>query len=478
MSKLVLALFESALNLKIEEISQKVQTALAGAPYGEAFFEITDNEAVIFDDGYIKPTQSVSMAGLNVRFGDEYTVGGLNATAFEAAIDSLQQRVKADVSVTPKPARQIQTMDNHHTGDFHEEISEVDRIRFVKNLAQQVESLALSLGISTLKKVSITLNTKVQRKLIVKRDGSWAVDVNPIVRLGVAPYAKIGDNVYKAFGSAGGSFPLVKITEENSWKPAVLEALNDILNQANAKPFPDVKDPVIVLSSGWMGVLLHEAVGHGLEGDANEANSSVFVGKIGTQVAAKGVYVYDNGTLHDRRGSINVDDEGNLPQKTLLIEDGILRGYMHTERTAKFFGVKPTGNARRENYMYPPLVRMTNTYAEAGDMTEKELIASIQEGFLVTSSTGGSVDPLNGAFKFRVNEAFYIKDGKVQYPVKCPAELSGNALDSLMGITAIANKMELDPGTGTCGKQGQGVPVGIGQAMMAINSLKLTKTED
>jgi TldD protein len=231
----------------------------------------------------------------------------------------------------------------------------------------------------------------------------------------------------------------------------------------------------VVLGPGWPGILLHEAIGHGLEGDFNRKGSSAFSGRVGKRVAAKGVTVLDDGTIADRRGSLNVDDEGNASQRTVLIEDGILLGYMQDSLNARLMGVAPTGNGRRESYAHIPMPRMTNTYMLGGDQSPGEIVASMKKGLYATNFGGGQVDITSGKFVFSASEAYWVENGQVQYPVK-GATIVGNGPDALTRVTMIGNDMKLDTGVGTCGKEGQSVPVGVGQPTLRIDGLTVGGT--
>ena len=254
----------------------------------------------------------------------------------------------------------------------------------------------------------------------------------------------------------------------------VQEAVSAALINLDARPAP-AGEMTVVLGNGWPGVLLHEAVGHGLEGDFNRKGSSAFSGRIGQRVAAKGVTVLDDGTIADRRGSLNVDDEGHASQKNVLIEDGILRGYIQDAMNARLMGVKPTGNGRRESYAHVPMPRMTNTYMLGGDKSPEEIVASIQKGLYATNFAGGQVDITSGKFVFSASQAYWVENGKIQYPVK-GATLIGSGPESLKKISMIGNDMKLDSGVGTCGKEGQSVPVGVGQPTLRIDGLTVGGT--
>jgi TldD protein len=252
------------------------------------------------------------------------------------------------------------------------------------------------------------------------------------------------------------------------------EAVSYALTNLGARPAP-AGEMVVVLGSGWPGILLHEAVGHGLEGDFNRKGSSAFAGRIGQRVAAKGVTVLDDGTIADRRGSLNVDDEGHTSQKNVLIEDGILRGYIQDAMNARLMGVKPTGNGRRESYAHVPMPRMTNTYMLGGDKAPEEIVASIKKGLYATNFGGGQVDITSGKFVFSASQAWWVENGQIQYPVK-GATLVGNGPDALTRVSMIGNDMKLDSGVGTCGKEGQSVPVGVGQPTLRIDGLTVGGT--
>ena len=252
------------------------------------------------------------------------------------------------------------------------------------------------------------------------------------------------------------------------------EAVKAALTNLEARPAP-AGEMSVVLGPGWPGILLHEAIGHGLEGDFNRKGSSAFSGRIGKRVAAKGVTVLDDGTLPDRRGSLNVDDEGNTSQRNVLIEDGILKGYIQDAMNARLMGVKPTGNGRRESYAHVPMPRMTNTYMLGGDKSAEEIVASLQKGLYAVNFGGGQVDITSGKFVFSASQAYWVENGKIQYPVK-GATLVGNGPDALTRVSLIGNDMALDSGVGTCGKEGQSVPVGVGQPTLRIDGLTVGGT--
>jgi TldD protein len=323
------------------------------------------------------------------------------------------------------------------------------------------------------KQVIATLAGEYEVMLVARSDGVMAADVRPLVRLSVQVIAE--DNGRREQGSAGGGgrFDYGYFTDP-MLRDYVEKAVEQALVNLDARPAP-AGTMTVVLGPGWPGVLLHEAVGHGLEGDFNRKGSSAFSGRIGERVAAPGVTVIDDGTLHRRRGSLNIDDEGNPTQSTVLIEDGVLKTYMQDTLNARLMGVAVTGNGRRESFAHVPMPRMTNTYMLAGDKDPQEIIASVKYGLYAKNFGGGQVDIVSGKFVFSASEAYLIEDGKLSYPVK-GATLIGNGPDALTRVSMIGNDMSLDPGVGTCGKEGQSVPVGVGQPTLRIDGLTVGGT--
>jgi TldD protein len=309
--------------------------------------------------------------------------------------------------------------------------------------------------------------------LIARADGTRAADVRPMVRVSVTVIAEQNGRREVGNGGGGGRFGLGYF-QDTVLQQYVDHAVNAALTNLESRPAP-AGEMTVVLGPGWPGVLLHEAIGHGLEGDFNRKGSSAFAGRIGQRVAAKGVTVLDDGTLPDRRGSLNVDDEGCATQRTVLIEDGILKGYIQDAMNARLMKVGATGNGRRESYAHVPMPRMTNTYMLSGDKTREEIVASIDRGLYATNFGGGQVDITSGKFVFSANEAFWVEKGKILYPVK-GATLIGSGPEALTRVSLIGNDMELDTGVGVCGKEGQSVPVGVGQPTLRIDGLTVGGT--
>ncbi len=340
------------------------------------------------------------------------------------------------------------------------------------NLLERLESFARKAD-PRISQVMASIAGEYEVVMVARHDGMMAADVRPLVRLSIQVIAEQDGRREQGSAGGGGRFDYSYFTD------AVLQdyarkAVHQALTNLDARPAP-AGSMTVVLGSGWPGILLHEAIGHGLEGDFNRKGSSAFAGKIGQRVASPGVTVVDDGTISNRRGSLNVDDEGNPTQRNVLIEDGILQGYLQDSLNARLMGVAVTGNARRESYAHIPMPRMTNTYMLNGNMPPEEIIRSVKKGLYAVNFGGGQVDITSGKFVFSTAEAWMIEDGKLTYPVK-GATLIGNGPDVLTRVSMIGNDMALDSGVGTCGKEGQSVPVGVGQPTLRIDGLTVGGT--
>lgn len=324
------------------------------------------------------------------------------------------------------------------------------------------------------KQVMIGLTGLHNTILIAASDGTFAGDVRPLVRLNINVIVEENGRFEKGGGGGGGRFAYEYFLNEDLTDSYINEAVSQALINLDAIAAP-AGDMTVVLGSGWPGILLHEAIGHGLEGDFNRKKTSAFSGRIGQRVASPEVTIVDDGTIKDRRGSLNIDDEGIRTESTTLIERGILVNYMQDKQNAKLMGMQPTGNGRRESYAYPPLPRMTNTYMLAGKEAPEDIIKSVKKGIYAVQFSGGQVDITNGKFVFSANQAYLIEDGKVTAPVK-GATIIGNGPDVLTRVSMVGNNMALDSGIGTCGKDGQSVPVGVGQATIRIDNLTVGGT--
>ena len=333
-------------------------------------------------------------------------------------------------------------------------------------LLNKVETLAKAAD-PRIVQVMAGLTCEYDMIYIARLDGRHAADIRPMVRLNVTVIAKQGDRREQGSAGGGGRYDLAYF-DETLVRQFVDSAVKQALINLESRPAP-AGEMTVVLGNGWPGVLLHEAVGHGLEGDFNRKETSVFSGRIGERVAAKGVTVVDQGDIADRRGSLNIDDEGNETRRTVLIEDGILVGYMQDETNARLMGTQSTGNGRRESYASAPMPRMTNTFMENGGYEPDEIIASIDKGIYAVNFGGGQVDITSGKFVFSASEAWWVEGGKLQYPVK-GATIIGNGPEVLKHVSMIGNDTALDSGVGVCGKDGQSVPVGVGQPTLRIDS--------
>ena len=333
-------------------------------------------------------------------------------------------------------------------------------------LLQRIETLAKA---ADPRIVQVMAGLVCEHELIylARLDGRIHTDIRPLIRFSVTVIAKQGERREQGSSGGGGRFDL-SYFDENILQQYVDTAVAQALTNLEARPAP-AGTMTVVLGNGWPGVLLHEAVGHGLEGDFNRKGTSAFAGHLGERVAAKGVTVVDQGNISGRRGSLNIDDEGNPTQRTVLIEDGILCGYLQDETNARLMGMSPTGNGRRENYASAPMPRMTNTYMENGQLTPEEIIASVDKGLYAVNFGGGQVDITSGKFVFSASEAWWVENGKLQYPVK-GATIIGSGPEVLKHVSMIGNNSSLDSGVGVCGKDGQSVPVGVGQPTLRIDS--------
>jgi TldD protein len=322
--------------------------------------------------------------------------------------------------------------------------------------------------------VSVSIGTDWQAVEIIRAGGETYRDIRPLTRFNVTVVSDDGTQQGQGtYGLGGRGEASVYLTEDN-WQSAVREALRQSLVALEAKPAP-AGEMDVLLGPGWPGILLHEAIGHGLEGDFNRKKTSAFAGLMGQRIAAKGITVVDDGTIPDRRGSLSIDDEGTPSQYTTLIEDGVLTGYMQDRMNARLMGVAPTGNGRRQSFAHIPMPRMTNTYMLSGDKEPEEILRSIKRGLHAVSFGGGQVDITSGKFVFSCTEAYLIEDGKITTPVK-GATIIGNGADALTRISMVGNDMALDTGIGTCGKQGQGVPVGVGQPTLRLDRITVGGT--
>ena len=441
----------------------------------DLYFQYTRSEGWSLEEGIVKTGSFSIDQGVGVRaVSGEKTAFAYSDDISEASLLDAARTVRAISSATRSgrakvPTRKVAGSRSLYNGV--DPICTLDSTAKVK-LLEKVEQLARSRD-PRVAQVMAGLASEYDVVLVARADGTLAADVRPLVRLSVTVIAEQNGRREMGSGGGGGRFGLAYFDDEHIAE-YVDHAVKAALTNLEARPAP-AGEMTVVLGSGWPGILLHEAIGHGLEGDFNRKGSSAFAGRIGQRVAAKGVTVLDDGTIADRRGSLNVDDEGNASQRNVLIEDGILKGYIQDSMNARLMGVKPTGNGRRESYAHVPMPRMTNTYMLGGDKDPKEIVASIKKGLYATNFGGGQVDITSGKFVFSASEAYWVENGKIQYPVK-GATIVGNGPDALTRVTMIGNDMALDSGVGTCGKEGQSVPVGVGQPTLRIDGLTVGGT--
>ncbi|UOB06354.1 metalloprotease TldD [[Acidovorax] ebreus] len=441
----------------------------------DLYFQYTRSEGWSLEEGIVKTGSFSIDQGVGVRaVSGEKTAFAYSDDISEASLLDAARTVRS-ISAADKVGRaRIATKKIANSRSLYPHIDPIasmdstDKVR----LLERAEQCARAKDPRVVQ-VMAGLASEYDVVLVARADGLMAADVRPLVRLSITVIAE--QNGRREVGSAGGGgrFGLAYFTDEQIGQ-YVHEAVNAALVNLESRPAP-AGEMTVVLGPGWPGVLLHEAVGHGLEGDFNRKGSSAFSGRIGQRVAAKGVTVLDDGTLADRRGSLNVDDEGHATQRNVLIEDGILKGYIQDAMNARLMGVKPTGNGRRESYAHIPMPRMTNTYMLGGDKDPQEIVASIKKGLYATNFGGGQVDITSGKFVFSASEAYWVENGKIQYPVK-GATIVGSGPESLKKVTMIGNDLRLDSGVGTCGKEGQSVPVGVGQPTMRIDGLTVGGT--
>lgn len=441
----------------------------------DLYFQYTRSEGWSLEEGIVKTGSFSIDQGVGVRaVSGEKTAFAYSDDISEASLLDAARTVRSISSAARSGRAKVAAPKVASSRSLYpavDPIATLDSTAKVR-LLEKVEKLARAKD-PRIVQVMAGLASEWDVVMVARADGTMAADVRPLVRLSVTVIAE--QNGRREVGSSGGGgrFGLAYFDEAHL-QEYVDDAVQAALTNLEARPAP-AGEMTVVLGPGWPGILLHEAIGHGLEGDFNRKGSSAFSGRIGQRVAAKGVTVLDDGTISDRRGSLNVDDEGNPSQRNVLIEDGILRGYIQDALNARLMGVAPTGNGRRESYAHIPMPRMTNTYMLGGDKPAEEIVASIKKGLYASNFGGGQVDITSGKFVFSASEAFWVENGKIQYPVK-GATIVGNGPDALTRVTMIGNDMRLDSGVGTCGKEGQSVPVGVGQPTLRIDGLTVGGT--
>ncbi|MEM9813391.1 MAG: metalloprotease TldD [Pseudomonadota bacterium] len=445
-----------------------LRTAVAGADDGELFLERRRSESVAVDDGRLKTASYTAAEGFGLRAVCGETAGyGHSTELSEAALKRAAETARLASAEGGGTLADPPTGTNTRLYAPIDPLEDATFAAKVETLAE-IDAFARALDPSVVQ-VSATLGASLQEVEILRPDGQRLRDVRPMTRLNVSVTVERDGRRETGGTGSGGRTGLTGLVAREHWEGEVREALRIARVNLDAEPAPaGIMD--VVLGPGWPGILLHEAIGHGLEGDFNRKKASAFAGLMGTRIASPGVTVLDDGTIPDRRGSITIDDEGTPSHKTPLIEDGILVGYMQDRQNARLMGVPATGNGRRESYAHIPMPRMTNTYMLSGDANPADLLTDVKDGLYAVGFGGGQVDITNGKFVFSCTEAYRVENGKVGAPVK-GATLIGDGATALRQIRAIGNDLKLDPGVGTCGKNGQWVPVGVGQPSLLIGGL-------
>ncbi|MHC8510144.1 MAG: metalloprotease TldD [Rhodospirillales bacterium] len=450
-----------------------VDDALHGADDGELFLEYRQSESLSWDDGRLRAANFDVSRGFGLRAVSGEAAACAHATEIsEDGLKRAAETVRAvrtgqggDVSVAPRRTNQaLYAPDNP-----------VDGVPFEAKAALLAEIDAyVRAADPRVHQVSVSLSAEWQAVRIFRAGGEKRADLRPLTRLNVAVTLEHEGRMEQGYHGLGGRENLTRVTAPETWRAAADEALRQAAVNMDSEPAPAGEMPV-VLGPGWPGVMLHEAVGHGLEGDFNRKKTSAFAGLMGQRVAAPGVTVVDDGTMPDRRGSLTIDDEGQPTERTVLIEDGILKAYMQDRLNARLMGQAPTGNGRRESFAHAPMPRMTNTVMLGGGHAPGEIIASVKDGLYAVNFGGGQVDITSGKFVFTCTEAYRIEGGRIGRPVK-GATLIGDGPSALTRVMMVGDDMALDSGVGVCGKNGQGVPVGVGQPTLRIDGLTVGGT--
>ena len=453
--------------------ARHLNTALEGADDGELFLEYRESESISLDDGRIRAASFDTRRGFGLR-------AVLGEASYYAHAGELSDEALARAAATIKAAKAAEQgmTAGGPAGSakaLYGGLNPLAEMPFATRAAllSEIDAYARAAD-SRVTQVMANISGEWQVVEILRADGASVADLRPLVRLNVS--VVLEENGRRESGShgGGGRTTYAPLIAPAYWQAAVQEALRQAKVNLESVAAPAGEMPV-VLGPGWPGILLHEAIGHGLEGDFNRKQTSAFAGLMGSRIAAKGVTVVDDGTIPDRRGSLTIDDEGTPTSRTTLIEDGILVGFLQDRQNARLMNMLATGNGRRQSYAHAPMPRMTNTIMLSGDATREEMIKSVKRGLYAVNFGGGQVDITSGKFVFSASEAYMIEDGKVTAPVK-GATLIGNGPDALTKVEMIGGDAALDPGVGTCGKNGQGVPVGVGQPTMKLSGLTVGGT--
>ena len=467
-------------DIEKDQVSSMVQEALNGSDDGELFFETTPSESFLFDDGRLKNASFDINSGFGSRLVSGDITGYANSTilskkSIKSSLEAIQTaRSGKEILVSETDHSKIKNNKKFEKNLYSKEnplnsISFDEKIELVKNIDAFLRSYD-----NRVQQVSVSLAGNFQSIVIFGKEGEIYTDERPLVRLNISVIVNNGKRQESGSYGTGGRWDYTRLNSKDFYQHAAKKALKQALTNLDSIDTP-AGEMTVVLASGWPGVLLHEAVGHGLEGDFNRKGTSAFSNMLGQKVADEQVTVVDNGAIPDRRGSLNIDDEGTITQETVLIENGILKGYLQDNMNARLMNDKPTGNGRRESFMHQPMPRMTNTYMTNGQYEPDEIIKSVKKGLYMVNFGGGQVDITSGKFVFSCTEGYQIENGKICSPIK-GATLIGDGPKALNKIKMVGNDSSLDDGIGTCGKAGQSVPVGVGQPTLRIDEITVGGT--
>ncbi len=458
--------------LSPDEAKRLTAKLLGQCDDGELYLQFAASESFSFDDGRLKSANYSRDSGFGLRGVTGETTGfahanDISAAGIARAGETLKLLDPATAAKAPPPVRTNRYM--------YTEESPLDLVAFEDKVAllEKIDAIARAKD-PRVEQVSAGLSASWSVIEIVRADGFVVRDIRPLVRLNIAIVAEQNGRRERGSFGIGGRYLLGRLMDEGEWMRGIDEAVRQALVNLDSVAAP-AGETTVLLGPGWPGVLLHEAVGHGLEGDFNRKGTSAFSGRIGERVAAPGVTVVDDGSIAERRGSLSIDDEGTPTGETVLIEDGILKGYMQDRLNARLMGVEPTGNGRRQSYEHAPMPRMTNTFMRSGEDDPEELLSRVDDGIYATSFGGGQVDIVSGKFVFACTEAYKVEKGKIVAPIK-GATLIGDGPSVLTRVSGIGNDMSLDEGIGVCGKGGQSVPAGVGQPTLLIDGLTVGGT--
>lgn len=467
--------FEKA-GINKSNVQEIINNSLKNMDDGELFLESGQSESFSFDDGVLKNANFNSDLGFGLRSVVGERCGYAHSS--EISLESIKRAAQTVAAIKNGYEGEVNLDINPQKTNLnlYSDENPLQAVEFSEKISLMAEVDAYLRAKSPLvKQVSVSISGQWQAVQIIRVGGFVTGDIRPLVRLNISVIVEKNGRMERGSYGMGGREGYQEFIAREVWQHAADETLRQSLVNLESIAAP-AGEMEVVLGNGWPGILLHEAIGHGLEGDFNRKKTSAFSGLLGKRVAAPGVTVVDDGTIEKRRGSLSIDDEGTPSQRTILIEDGILKAYMMDRMNARLMGMRPTGNGRRESFAHQPLPRMTNTIMESGDKTHDEIISSVKNGLYAANFGGGQVDITSGKFVFSASEAYLIENGKITRPVK-GATLIGNGPDVLTRVKMVGNDMKLDPGIGTCGKAGQGVPVGVGQPTILIGGLTVGGTE-